>query len=135
MNNPPVKDPLILLVDDNQDATLLMERLLQLKGFLVHTCTNGQAGLEAAERLRPVAVLLDLSMPDLDGYTVCRLIRAQAWGESMLLIAVSGYSSAADQQRSYEAGFDKHLVKPADFGLLTSLLTERLSTTRKDALP
>jgi CheY-like chemotaxis protein len=135
MNTPSAKDPLILLVDDNQDATLLMERLLQLKGFLVHTCRNGQAGLAAAERLRPVAVLLDLSMPDLDGYTVCRLIRAQAWGESMLLIAVSGYSSAADQQRSYEAGFDKHLIKPADFGLLTRLLTERLSTTRKDALP
>ena len=128
--NTSANAPLILLVDDNRDATLLLERLLQLKGYSTHTCHNGQAGLEAAERLRPAAVLLDLSMPDLDGYAVCRLIRAQAWGQSMLLIAVSGYSSAADQQRSSEAGFDKHLVKPVDFGLLMGLLPEQLATIR-----
>ncbi|WP_018622196.1 response regulator [Spirosoma luteum] len=118
--------PLILIVDDNRDATLLLGRLLELSGYTVHTCNDGQAGLEAAEQLRPVGVLLDLAMPGLDGYAVCRLIRAQPWGERMLLIAVSGYSSETDQQRSYEAGFDWHLVKPVHFDTLTGLLLERL---------
>lgn len=119
-----------MLVDDNRDATLLMERLLQLKGYSVHAYHDGQAGLEAAERLRPDAVLLDLSMPDPDGYAVCRLIRSQPWGKSMLVIAVSGYGSEKDQQRSYEVGFDRHLIKPVDFGALLKLLAERLPTTR-----
>lgn len=120
-------EPLILVVDDNQDAVTLLERLLQIKGYSVHTCYNGQAALEAAERLRPAGILLDLAMPDMDGFTVCRLIRAQPWGAQMLLIALSGYSSEADRQRSQEAGFDRHLTKPVDFAALIELLKEQLA--------
>lgn len=128
-SHPSVK-PLILVVDDNRDAVTLLERLLQLKGYAVHTCFNGQTALEAAERLRPAGILLDLAMPDMDGFTVCRFIRAQSWGTNMLIIALSGYSSRLDQQRSQEVGFDRHLVKPVDFGTLTGLLTERLLPNR-----
>jgi len=120
---------LVLIVDDNQDAVLLLERILQLKGYATHTCYDGQSGLEAAERLRPSVVLLDLAMPKLDGYAVCRAIRAQSWGTQMMIIAQSGYGSAADQQRSKEAGFDMHLTKPVDFAALIRLLGDRLTTT------
>ena len=118
---------LILLVDDNRDAARLLGRMLQLKKYAVHTCYDGPSGLEAAERLRPPVVLLDLAMPDLDGYAVCRAIRAEPWGAQLLIIAQSGYGSAADQQRSKEAGFDAHFTKPVDFAALLVMLEKRLN--------
>ncbi len=118
---------LILLVDDNQDATLIMERMLQLKGYRVHCCHSGQEALEATERLRPAVVILDLAMPGLDGYEVCRRLRAQGWGVPMRLIALSGYHSEADQVLSYQAGFNAHLVKPVDWRHLTKLLDEGMA--------
>ena len=120
-------EKLILVVDDSQDAVLLLQRLLQLKGYAVHTCFDGRTGLEAAERLRPGGILLDLAMPDMDGFAVCQAIRTQPWGTHMLLIALSGYSSDVDRHRSQQAGFDLHLTKPVDFALLIRLLGERLA--------
>ena len=117
---------LILLVDDNPNALLLMERILQLKGYRVQACHSGAEALAAADRLRPAVVVLDLAMPGMDGYSVCRSIRAQAWGKPMHLIALSGYSSADDQRLSQQAGFDVHLIKPVDWGQLTSLLDQAL---------
>ncbi len=89
MNTKPT-EPLILIVDDNRDAALLLGRMLQLKRYAIHTCHNGPSGLEAAERPRPSVVLLDLAMPDLDDYAVCRAIRAEPWGAHLLIIAQSG---------------------------------------------
>ncbi len=120
-------ETLILIVEDNRDAAVLLSRMLQLKGYITHTCYDGQSGLKAAELLRPSVVLLDLAMPDMDGFAVCQSIRAEPWGARMLVIAQSGYSSAADQQRSQDAGFDQHLTKPLDFEMLTRLLEEWLA--------
>ena len=112
----------VLVVDDNRDAATTLAMLLKLTGNEVHTRHDGQLGIDAAESLRPQAVILDISMPGLDGYQVCQLIRAQPWGQTMTLIALSGYGQEKDKQRSREAGFDAHLVKPVDMAALTALL-------------
>jgi CheY-like chemotaxis protein len=118
--NPPKRR--VLVVDDNHDAATTLALLLKLTGNEAHTRFDGQAGVEAADSLRPQVVILDISMPGMDGYQACRFIRAQSWGKAMLLIALSGYGQADDVQRSIEAGFDTHLVKPVDLALLKALL-------------
>ncbi len=118
---------LVLVVDDNRDAARLLGRLLELNGYTVHLCHDGPSGLAAAQRLRPSAIILDLAMPEMDGYAVCRSLRAWGWGEQPLVVAQSGYSSGADLQRSKEAGFDAHLSKPVDFAALLSLLAEQIT--------
>ena len=118
----------ILVVDDNADAAMTLGMLLKLKGYESHTRTSGRAGIEAAEQLRPAAMLLDIGMPDLDGYATCQLIRQQAWGQDLIVIALTGYGQQEDRKRTKEAGFDGHLVKPVDLAALTKLLTDLLVT-------
>ena len=113
----------VLVVDDNKDAADTMALLLKLTGYDVHTRYDGQAAVDAAESLRPQVVISDISMPGMDGYQACRLIREKPWGKTMLLIALSGYGQADDIQRSTEAGFDAHLVKPVEIAVVEALLT------------
>ncbi|WP_052731031.1 PAS domain S-box protein [Spirosoma radiotolerans] len=115
----------ILIIDDNADAARMLAMLLKLKGYEAHSRTSGRAGLEAGEQLQPAAILLDIGMPDLDGYATCQLIREQAWGGAVV-IALTGYGQQEDRQRTREAGFDGHLVKPVDFRELLKLLTNLL---------
>lgn len=112
----------VLVVDDNQDAATTLALILKLTGYEAHSRYDGKAGVEAAESLQPQVVILDISMPVMDGYQACRFIREQSWGKTMLLIALSGYGQADDMQRSTEAGFDAHLVKPVDMAVLKKLL-------------
>lgn len=112
----------VLVVDDNKDLADMTAKLIQLKDYEVHTRYSGQEALEAAETLRPDAILLDIGMPHMDGYTVCEQIRRQPWGQSMVLIAMTGYGQEADKQRSRAAGFDDHLLKPIDYYLLIETL-------------
>ena len=114
------------MIDDNADAALTLAMLLKLKGYQVHTQSSGRAGLEAAEQVQPAAILLDIGMPDLDGYETCRLLRQQPWGKAVPVIALTGYGQAEDIQRTQAAGFNAHLVKPVDLGALTELLTQLL---------
>ena len=83
---------------------------------------DGVAGLAAAERFRPEIVLLDLGMPKMNGYEVCRRIRQQPWGASMRVIAHSGWGQAEDRRLAEAAGFDGHLVKPLDPATLAAVL-------------
>lgn len=117
----------ILAVDDNQDALTVLRMLLQLKGYQVETCTSGQQLLELGEAYGPEVILLDISMPGLDGYETCRRLREQPWGHSLLVIALTGYGQSEDRQRAQEAGFDGYLTKPIDMAALTNLLTKRRS--------
>lgn len=119
--------PRLLVIDDNSDAAMTLSMLLTLKGYEVHTRTSGQAGLEAAASLEPVAILLDIGMPDLDGYETCRLIREQSWGRAMIVIALTGYGQDEDRQRTQAAGFDGHLVKPVDLVVLLKLITNLMN--------
>ena len=80
------------------------------------------SGLEIALAFAPNAVLLDIGLPELDGYQVAKRIRAQSPNENMTLVAMTGYGQASERQRSLESGFDHHLVKPTDFRQLQELL-------------
>jgi len=113
----------ILIVDDNADAAETLSRLLRMKGNDVRTAADGLAAVEVVADFRPHVALLDIGLPSLNGYDAARRIREQPWGRSMLLLAMTGWGQEADRQRSREAGFDHHLVKPVDLDALDRLLT------------
>ncbi|HEY7164857.1 MAG TPA: PAS domain S-box protein [Candidatus Binatia bacterium] len=112
----------ILIVDDNKDGARSLSMLLQLVGHETSIAHDGLTAIEAAERLRPDAVLLDIGLPKLNGYEVCRRIREQPWGKDLVLIAVSGWGQEEDLQRSREAGFNTHMVKPVNHDALLELI-------------
>ena len=114
----------ILLADDNADALESLATVLRLRGHEVYSAPNGAIALETAARHLPEVALLDIGMPLLDGYEVARRIRAQEWGKSVTLVALTGWGQDSDRRRSQEAGFDTHLVKPLDLDRLTALLAQ-----------
>jgi len=104
--------------------------LLQMTGHESFTAFDGPAALEAMERHRPDVVLLDIGLPGVSGYEVCRRARTQPWGADITYIALTGWGQAEDRRRTQEAGFDGHLVKPVEFGALIAQL-DSLGATRK----
>ncbi len=112
----------ILVVDDNRDAALSLERLLRTDGHKVCVVYTGAAAVEAVAGYRPEMVLLDIGLPDMDGYAVARHIRALAGGENIVLIAVTGWGQPKDRQQATDAGFNHHLTKPVDYAGLRDLL-------------
>jgi PAS domain S-box-containing protein len=120
---PPAPNRRFLIVDDNVDAAVSLAMLLQIGGHEAELAHDGLQALDDAGRLRPDVILLDIGLPKLNGYDVCRQIRAQPWGASVLLVALTGWGQEEDRRRSREAGFDHHLVKPVDPDELMRLLT------------
>jgi PAS domain S-box-containing protein len=112
----------VLVVDDNKDSVESLATVLGLHGHRVESAHDGFEALEAAERFRPDAVLLDLGMPGIDGYETCRRLRATPWGRRALVVAQTGWNSAEDRERTRAAGFDGHMVKPIDIGELERVL-------------
>jgi signal transduction histidine kinase/ActR/RegA family two-component response regulator len=112
----------VLIVDDSEDGAESLAMLLQLSGHETHVAHDGVEALEAAERLRPGVVLLDIGLPRLNGYEVCHRLRNEPWGKSVVLVALTGWGQEEDRHRSKEAGFDAHLVKPVDHDALLKLL-------------
>ena len=112
----------ILIVDDNRDSADSLARLLEVMGNEVGTAYDGEEAVDAARTLRPDVVLLDIGMPKLNGYEVCRRIREQPSGRGMFLIALTGWGREEDRQRTKEAGFDAHMVKPVDAAALMRVL-------------
>ena len=112
----------ILVVDDSEDGAELLAMLLQFGGHETHKAHDGVEALEAAERFRPDVVLLDIGLPRLNGHEVCRRIRQEPWGKDMVLVALTGWGQEEDRQRSKDAGFNTHIVKPVDHDLLMKLL-------------
>jgi len=112
----------ILIVDDNKDSAISLGMMLELMGHETRMVHDGLAALEAALAFRPDVVLLDLGLPKLNGYEVCRRIREQPWGEAVVLIAQTGWGQEEDKCRSKEAGFNFHMVKPIDPDALEKLL-------------
>jgi CheY-like chemotaxis protein len=123
----------VLVVDDNVEAADMLAMLLTEVGCDVHTAYRGEAAVREAERFRPELVLLDIGLPDTSGEEVCRRIRAASWGDSMIIVAVTGWGQEHDRHRSALAGFDQHLVKPVDPDVLVALtrdLRERVHPPR-----
>jgi len=111
----------VLIVEDHDDARQMLRHLLESLGHEVHEAADGISGLDRALTLAPDAVVVDIGLPGLDGYTVARELR-KTGRPGTLLIAVTGYGQDGDRQRSAEAGFDAHLTKPIDPRALDVLL-------------
>ncbi len=112
----------ILVVDDNRDSASTLAMLLKLTGNETLTAYDGVEALQAAEKFQPDIILLDIGLPKLNGYEVCRRIREQPWGENIVLVALTGWGQEEDRQKSKDAGFNAHMVKPVDLAALTKLL-------------
>lgn len=114
----------VLIVDDNEDAADAVAALLESVGHEARTANNGRAALEEAKRWLPDAMILDIGLPDMDGYELARAVTAEALMPAPRLIALSGYGAPRDLQRAREAGFAHHLLKPADPDALFALIEE-----------
>lgn len=114
----------ILVVDDNQDAATSLATWLKLIGNEIQIAYDGLAALEAATAFKPDIILLDIGLPKMNGYDVARRVRQQPWGEEMVLVALTGWGQDKDREKSREAGFNHHMVKPVDHAALTRLLTK-----------
>ena len=112
----------ILVVDDNRDAADACASLLELSGHHVQTAYTGRRALELAETFRPHALLLDIGLPDFNGYELAKKIRASPWGRGVTLIAATGWGQEEDRARALEAGCDHHLTKPIAPETVESLL-------------
>ena len=112
----------MLVVDDNRDAAESLGMLLRLLGAEVQVVFDGPSALAILPEYRPAVVLLDLGMPGMDGLEVARRIRQQPEFRDLKLIALTGWGQAEDRHRSQSAGFDYHLIKPADVQALETLL-------------
>jgi CheY-like chemotaxis protein len=114
----------VLVVDDNRDAADSLGMLLQFLGAEVKVVHDGRAALEAMKTFRPAVVLLDLGMPDMNGLEVARRMREDPEARAVTIVALTGWGQREDRRRTQEAGFDYHLVKPADVGVLQSILSQ-----------
>ena len=112
----------VLVVDDNVDTVTTLALLVTESGHDVRTAYDGSAVLETALDYRPNVVLLDIGLPGLNGFEVAKQLRQQPVLQNAVLVAMTGYGGVSDRQRSQEAGFDHHLVKPGDFGKVLQLL-------------
>ena len=130
MPHEPARTCRILVVDDNRDAATSLATLLQMTGHEVRSAFDGPTALEAMEEHRPEVVLLDIGLPGISGYEVCRRARAQPWGGDITFIALTGWGQEEDRRKTQEAGFDSHLVKPVEFAALAAQL-DSLGAVRK----
>ena len=112
----------ILVVDDNRDAADSLVMMLRMMGHETDTAYDGLEAVQAAATFRPEVVLLDIGLPKMNGYEAARLIRKQASGKGMALIALSGWGQEEDKRRAIESGFDHHLTKPVEAAALEKLL-------------
>ncbi|MCC2655657.1 MAG: chemotaxis protein methyltransferase CheR [Panacagrimonas sp.] len=114
----------VLVVDDNEDAARITSLLFESLGHVVRSASSGAEALEIGEAFRPDMALLDIGMPGMSGYELARRWRRTDWGRATTLVALTGWGQESDRQRSIEAGFDHHLVKPAGMAALRKLLLE-----------
>ncbi|HYF42173.1 MAG TPA: response regulator [Ramlibacter sp.] len=117
----------VLVVDDNTDAADTLSTLLSMSGFVAHTAADGASALEKIRSLRPDLVLLDIGLPDMDGYAVCRRVREDPAIQHTLLIALTGWGQKSDLEAAQGAGFDGHLTKPVAPQHLLEVLEQHLS--------
>ena len=112
----------VLVVDDNRDAADTLGRLLNIAGAEARAVYTGAEALELLGTYRPAVLLVDIGMPDMDGYELARRVRRIPNYQDLTLIALTGWGQDEDRRRSQAAGFDFHLTKPADFDTLQTLL-------------
>jgi len=114
----------VLVVDDHEDGAISMCRLLRTLGHETRQAGDGSDGFRIAKEFRPDVALIDIGMPFVDGYELARLLRAEPWGRTMMLVAVTGWGQESDKRRTADAGFDHHLTKPVDLPELVRILSQ-----------
>lgn len=119
----------ILVVDDNEDAANALGDLLEMWGNDVRIANDGETAIGVAEEFRPDLVVMDIGMPQLNGYETARRIRQHPWGQGMVLVALTGWGREEDRRKSSDAGFEHHLVKPVATDALQKLLTRLKAAT------
>jgi CheY-like chemotaxis protein len=112
----------VLIADDNRDNADSMAMMLDLLGFATTVVYDGDDAIRVASELHPRVAILDIGMPRLNGDEVARRLRREDWGRTMVLIALSGWGRDDDRQKTADAGFDHHLVKPLDLRALSAVL-------------
>jgi PAS domain S-box-containing protein len=112
----------VIVADDNRDAADSLAMMLRLAGHEVATAYDGREALDALAAQRPQVAILDIGMPEYDGYEVARAARREPWGASVLLVALTGWGQPSDRRRAAEAGFDHHFTKPVDPQRLEAVL-------------
>jgi CheY-like chemotaxis protein len=123
----------ILVVDDLVASAETLMTLLEMEGFEVRVANEGMAALQIAQEFRPDVVLLDIGLPGMNGFEVANRLRRQPESRDALLIALTGYGEAESRNRSAAAGFDFHMVKPADVNLLLSMISDPQQVRRTRA--
>jgi len=112
----------ILVVDDNEDAVELLGEMLRVLGHHPHTATHPMQALELAAKIKPTLALLDIGLPEIDGYELAKRMRAIEGLQSVYLVALTGYGQASDRAKSAASGFDAHLVKPVGIDQLRTAI-------------
>jgi two-component system, OmpR family, response regulator len=125
---PPLR---ILVVDDLVDAAESMAMLLRALGHEARTAYDGSAALTAAAAMQPHIILLDIALPQLDGYHVAQQLRQSAHTQSACLVALTGFGCEADIQRSHLAGFDHHLLKPVKLEQLNLVIRQVIDNLQR----
>lgn len=119
---PKVTPRRVLIVDDNLDGADSLAIALGMRGHEVNTANDGTSALKLAQSWRPDVMLLDIGLPGMSGYEVARKLGQESWRDRLLLVALSGWTREADPQSESSAGFDAHLVKPADMRAVLDLI-------------
>ncbi len=104
----------VLIVDDNPASVETMSMAVEMFGHETQTARDGVEAVEVAEQFRPEIVLMDIGMPRMNGYEAARAIREKPWGTELILVALSGWGQDSDRHKAFDAGFNHHLVKPAE---------------------
>src|SRR5574341_162902 len=111
----------ILIIDDDWEGTEYLSTFLRLEGFTVHTATDGAEGLKLLQQFAPNLVILDILLPDIDGWELCRQIHAVA---DVPIVMLTAFATDAEKQvRGFNCGADDYLIKPVDFDLLKARVT------------
>ncbi len=114
----------ILVVDDLNDAAASLALVCELYGAVARVACDGQEALDLGAQFLPDVVLMDISMPHMDGYEAARRLRGETWGKNVVLIALTGWGRQGDVEAARAAGFDGHLLKPVSAEALVELITE-----------
>ena len=122
----------VLVVEDSVDSAETLALLLERWGYDVKVAHDGAGALQAARQFHPQIILLDIGLPDMDGYAVAHRLRGEELGGEML-VALTGYGEAQDRARAQQAGFDRHLTKPVDPDALQKLLGNAESSSTSGA--
>jgi CheY-like chemotaxis protein len=125
----PTRSLRVLVVDDNHDAAKSIAILLRTLGHDARVAHDGASAIQAALEFVPHVMLLDIGLPVIDGFQVAKRIRQEALLKNVVLVALTGYGQESDRQRTREAGFNHHLVKPADFANVQSILSAVAAAT------